>query len=60
MIDMVYAGLLVAAAYLIGSIPSGLLLARARGIDIRDFGSGNIGATNVSRALGKKLGATRW
>ena len=57
MIDMVYAGLLVAAAYLIGSIPSGLLLARARGIDIRDFGSGNIGATNVSRALGKKLGA---
>lgn len=57
MIDLVYASLLIAAAYVIGSIPSGLLLARARGIEIRDFGSGNIGATNVSRALGKKLGA---
>lgn len=50
-------GLLVAAAYLSGSVPYGHLLARARGIDIRTVGSGNIGATNVSRALGKKWGA---
>jgi glycerol-3-phosphate acyltransferase PlsY len=43
---------------LIGSIPSGLLLAKAiGGEDIRKSGSGNIGATNVTRLLGKKLGA---
>src|ERR1700685_2799767 len=42
---------------LLGSIPSGLLFARARGIDIRKVGSGNIGATNVMRALGKGPGA---
>ncbi len=56
MMDLIYAGLIVVGAYVIGSIPSGLVLAQARGIDIRDFGSGNIGATNVSRALGKRLG----
>lgn len=43
-------------AYLLGSLPSGYLVARAKGIDIRSVGSGNIGATNVFRALGKKLG----
>jgi len=46
----------VAGAYLVGSIPFGLLLARAKGIDIRRVGSGNIGATNVGRALGRRLG----
>ncbi|HEX2659124.1 MAG TPA: glycerol-3-phosphate 1-O-acyltransferase PlsY [Polyangia bacterium] len=40
-------------AYLLGSFPTGLLVARARGIDIRAVGSGNIGATNVARAMGK-------
>jgi len=40
--------------YLLGSVPTGYLLARSRGIDIREIGSGNIGATNVARALGKK------
>jgi glycerol-3-phosphate acyltransferase PlsY len=43
-------------SYLVGSIPTGLLLSRAAGIDIRKSGSGNIGATNVTRLLGKKLG----
>jgi glycerol-3-phosphate acyltransferase PlsY len=48
--------LIVVLAYLLGSIPFGLLVARSRGIDIRKHGSGNIGATNVSRTLGKKWG----
>jgi glycerol-3-phosphate acyltransferase PlsY len=43
-------------AYLIGSIPTGYLFARARGVDIRSVGSGNIGATNVFRTLGKTAG----
>ena len=46
--------ILIVAAYLLGSIPFGLLLANAKGIDLRNTGSGNIGATNVGRALGKK------
>ena len=45
-------------AFLVGSIPFGLLIARARGIDIRAQGSGNIGATNVFRIVGKKSGVT--
>ncbi len=43
-------------AYLVGSIPFGLLFAKGKGVDIRQSGSGNIGATNVSRQLGKALG----
>jgi glycerol-3-phosphate acyltransferase PlsY len=43
-------------AYLLGSIPFGFLVARARGIDIRNVGSGNIGATNALRVLGKPAG----
>jgi glycerol-3-phosphate acyltransferase PlsY len=43
-------------AFLLGSIPFGLLIAKSRGIDIRSQGSGNIGATNVLRVMGKKFG----
>jgi acyl phosphate:glycerol-3-phosphate acyltransferase len=42
--------------YFLGSFPSGLVVSRTRGIDIRKHGSGNIGATNVLRVLGKKWG----
>jgi glycerol-3-phosphate acyltransferase PlsY len=48
--------LLIPLAFLSGSIPFGLLIARARGIDIRKHGSGNIGATNVWRVLGRGPG----
>lgn len=43
-------------AFLLGSIPFGLLISKFKGIDIRKHGSGNIGATNVLRILGKKYG----
>jgi glycerol-3-phosphate acyltransferase PlsY len=48
--------MLVLAAYFLGSIPTGLLLAKAFGVDIRTTGSGNIGATNVYRTLGRNVG----
>jgi glycerol-3-phosphate acyltransferase PlsY len=52
---MIY--LFVIISYLIGSIPTGVVLAKVTGKeDIRKSGSGNIGATNVTRLLGKKLG----
>jgi glycerol-3-phosphate acyltransferase PlsY len=51
-IDILY----ILAAYLLGAIPFGLLFGRMAGIDVRQSGSGNIGATNVNRLLGKKLG----
>jgi len=48
---------LVVLAYLCGSVPTGVLLSRRRGVDPRDIGSGNIGATNVARAAGPLAGA---
>ncbi len=49
--------LAVAVAYLLGSINFGVLVCRARGVDIYSVGSGNPGTSNVMRALGKKLAA---
>jgi acyl phosphate:glycerol-3-phosphate acyltransferase len=48
--------LIFALSYLIGSIPSGYLVARSKGIDISRHGSSNIGAANVARVMGKKWG----
>ena len=48
--------IIIALGYLLGSIPFGLLIGKARGIDIRTAGSGNIGSTNVARLLGRKWG----
>ncbi len=50
---IIYLFLILIACYLLGSIPSGYLIGKAfKGIDVRDFGSGNIGFTNVLRAVG--------
>ncbi len=46
----------IAAAYLVGGIPFGFLIGKARGVDVRTVGSKNIGATNVFRTVGKKWG----
>ena len=48
--------IMLIAAYFLGSIPTGLPLAKAAGVDIRSTGSGNIGATNVYRTLGRSVG----
>lgn len=48
--------IIAAAAYLLGSLPTGFLVAKAKGIDIRSVGSGNIGATNAIRVLGLRAG----
>jgi acyl phosphate:glycerol-3-phosphate acyltransferase len=47
---------LVVGAFALGSIPFGVILAKRRGVDLKKVGSGNIGATNAARALGKKAG----
>lgn len=53
---MVIFVVVVAGSYLLGSIPFGYLIGRIRGIDVRQAGSCNIGATNVVRVLGKRYG----
>ena len=47
----------IVISYLVGSIPFGYVIAIAKGVDVRKQGSGNIGATNVGRVLGRKFGA---
>lgn len=59
MMDAGFVGLYVAgvvAAYLLGAVPFGLLIGLARGIDIRQHGSKNIGANNVARTVGRPWG----
>jgi glycerol-3-phosphate acyltransferase PlsY len=46
----------IVASYLLGSIPAAYLAGRSRGVDLRKHGSGNLGATNVIRVLGTKIG----
>lgn len=54
---MTHALLAVLASYLLGAVPFGLLMARLiKGVDLREVGSGNIGATNAMRVLGRPLG----
>lgn len=48
--------ILIASAFLVGSIPTAYLIGRAKGIDIRQHGSKNVGATNVGRVLGRRWG----
>jgi glycerol-3-phosphate acyltransferase PlsY len=48
---------LIVLAYLLGSVPSGYVLGKLTGVDVRNVGSGNIGAANVARAVGKWQGA---
>src|SRR5262245_8866466 len=56
MIDLLLVSLTAPVAYLVGAIPFGYLIARSRGVDLFAHGSGNIGATNVGRVLGRRLG----
>jgi acyl phosphate:glycerol-3-phosphate acyltransferase len=48
--------LLIIFSYLLGSIPTGYIVGAMAGVDIREVGSGNVGATNVARTVGKKRG----
>jgi acyl-phosphate glycerol 3-phosphate acyltransferase len=56
MTDVPYLALVAIAAYLVGAVPFGYVVARAKGVDILCHGSGNIGATNVGRILGRRYG----
>jgi glycerol-3-phosphate acyltransferase PlsY len=53
---MITLAVILVGSYLLGSVPFGYLVSRFAGIDIRKVGSGNVGATNVVRVLGKRFG----
>jgi glycerol-3-phosphate acyltransferase PlsY len=53
LLDLAFSAVFIVIGYLVGSIPTGYLVARAHGVDIQKVGSGNIGATNVLRAIGR-------
>jgi glycerol-3-phosphate acyltransferase PlsY len=55
-VTFIVVGSIVFLAYLLGSIPFGLLVSKSQGLDIREHGSRNIGATNVWRVMGRKFG----
>jgi len=57
MIELLSVLLSLLPFYLLGSLPTGKILAKVRGINLEDTGSGNIGATNVTRLLGRRAGA---
>jgi glycerol-3-phosphate acyltransferase PlsY len=54
--EHLFTALIIIASYLLGSIPFALLIAKHYGVDIRKVGSGNVGATNVTRSVGKGAG----
>lgn len=54
--DTTLLAVLVIISYLVGSIPTGLLLGKVYGVDVRKEGSGNIGATNLYRTVGRRVG----
>lgn len=57
--DILVAIVAIVIAYLVGAIPSGVIVGKLwRGVDIRSYGSGGSGATNVARTLGPRAGAT--
>src|SRR5947209_7857227 len=56
MTTLSFLGCVALGSYLVGAIPFGYLIGRARGVDIFEHGSGNIGATNVGRVLGRRFG----
>ena len=58
--DWKITALVLALSYVLGSFPTAYLVARVKGVDIFKVGSGNMGATNVARALGMRYGALVW
>lgn len=58
--DVILWAVLIAASYLIGAIPTAYLICRAHGVNIFEVGSGNMGATNVARALNLRWGVIVW